>query len=186
MRHLRTLSTGLAALLLVGAAWAEIYETKDAEGNPEFTDSPPESGGEVINLQQTNIIDAPTEEPQQVSAPQSEVESQAPEQDNRTVIVHDRNDDEDEVYDDYQRHERAFDRVDPDAPREVLNAEAPREVGDSDTQMPHEVGDFNSQIPDEMGDVNPEIPDEVRDGERPATEDVRGPIERRIVHPHNR
>ncbi|MCB1704478.1 MAG: DUF4124 domain-containing protein [Halioglobus sp.] len=174
MRILRTLSTGLAALMLAGAAWAEIYETTDAQGNPEFTDSPPGPGAEEINLPQTNIIDAPVEQPQQVSAPQPSAQQAAPEQENRTVIIHDRNDDEDEVYDAYQRREQAFERMDPAAPHEVLDGEAPREVGDSNSQMPHEVGDFNTPSPEEI------------DGEVPVTHVEGAPVERHIVHPHKR
>ncbi len=167
MRHLKTFSTCLAALVLHSAAWAEIYETTDAQGNPEFTDSPPGPDAEAIDLQQTNIIDAPPDEPQQVSAPQSVNEQQASEEDNRTVIIHDRDDDEDDVSDAYLRREQAFDRMNP---------EAPREVGDSNSQMPREVGDFDTQAPDEVGDNNVHISD---DADAPV-------IERRVVHPHKR
>ena len=92
MRHLRTFSTCLAALALHSAAWAEIYETTDAQGNREFTDSPPGPNAEAIDLQQTNISDAPPEEPQRVSAPQAIADEQAPKQENRTVIVRDNQD----------------------------------------------------------------------------------------------
>jgi hypothetical protein len=176
MRHLKTLSTCLAALALHSAAWAEIYETTDAQGNPEFTDSPTGPSAEAIDLQQTNIIDAPPEEPQPVSSPQSVVDEQAPEQENRTAIIHDGNDNEDEVSDAYLRREQAFDRMDPAAPREVLDAEAPREVGDSDSQMPDEVGDFDSPTPDEVGDTDVQIVHEADESH----------IKRRIVHPHRR
>ena len=64
MTQLKTLSTCLLALALNSAAWAEIYETTDAQGNPVFTDSPPSPNAEVIDLQQTNIIDAPAPEPE--------------------------------------------------------------------------------------------------------------------------
>lgn len=50
-----------------------------------------------------------------------------------------------QAYEDDPRREQAFDRVDPAAPNEVLDAEAPREVGDSDAQMPREVGDFPAE-----------------------------------------
>ncbi len=64
MRFLKTFSTCLVALALHGTAWAEIYETTDAQGNPDFTDSPPDAGAEVINLPETNVIDAPPPEQQ--------------------------------------------------------------------------------------------------------------------------
>jgi|GEM_PF-733117 hypothetical protein len=148
MTQLKTFSTCLLALALHSAAWAEIYETTDAQGNPEFTDSPPRPNSEVIDLQQTNIIDAPAPEPQDEFASQSmDGEAmggeEAPEQDNRTVIINDRNDDQDDVYDAYQKQERAFERRDPATPDEVLNAEAPREVGD----------DAASQMPDAAQEV---------------------------------
>jgi hypothetical protein len=141
MRHLKTLSTCLAALALHSAAWAEIYETTDAQGNPEFTDSPTGPSAEAIDLQQTNIIDAPPEEPQQVSAPQTVVDEQAPEQENRTAIIHDGNGNEDEVSD----------------------SQMPREVGDSDSQVPDEVGDFDSPTPDAVSDTDVQIVHEADD-----------------------
>jgi Domain of unknown function (DUF4124) len=153
MMNLKTFSTCLMALALHSTAWAEIYETTDAQGNPEFTDSPPSPGAQVITLPQTNIADAPAPEPQEASAPQSLEGEDAPAQENNTVIIHDRNDDEDEVYDEYLERERAFERRDPAAPNEVLDAEAPREVGDYNAQMPREVGDdAASQMPEEAVD----------------------------------
>jgi hypothetical protein len=167
MRHLKTFSTWLAVLTLHSAAWAEIYETTDAQGNPEFTDSPTGASAEAIDLQQTNIIDAPPEQPQQVSAPQSSVDEKAPEQENRTVIIHDGNDNEDEVSDAYLRREQAFDQMDP---------AAPREVGDSDSQIPDEVGDFDSPAPESVGDTDVQIVHEADESH----------INRRVVHPHRR
>jgi len=165
MRLLKAFSILLAATALQPAAWAEIYETTDAEGNPEFSDSPSGPNAEAIDLQQTNIIDAPPAEPQEDSAPQTVVEEQAPAQQNRTVIIHDANNDQDEVYDDDLRREREFDRIDPAAPDEVLDAEAPREVGDSDAQMPREVGDYDAQMPREVGDSDAQLPREVGDSD---------------------
>lgn len=141
MTKLKTFASCLLALALHSAAWAEIYETTDAQGNPAFTDSPPNPNAEVVDLPQTNISDAPTPQPQEEAAPPAAVEEEAPEQENRTVIVHDSNDNQDELYDEYLHRERAFERRDPAAPDEVLDAAAPREVGD----------DPASQIPDDAG-----------------------------------
>ena len=163
MRLLKAFSILLAATALQPAAWAEIYETTDAEGNPEFSDTPTGPNAEAIDLQQTNIIDAPPAEPQEEAAPQTVVEEQAPAQQNRTVIIHDANNDQDEVYDDDLRRERELDRIDPAAPDEVLDAEAPREVGDSDAQMPREVGDYDAQMPREVGDSDAQMPREEGD-----------------------
>ena len=177
MRHLKLLSTFVVAITLQNAAWAEIYETTDAQGNPVFSDSPTGPNAEAINLQKTNIIDAPEAEPQEVSAPQSVEEQQAPEQENRTVIIHDSNNDEDDVEDAYLRREQAFNRMDP---------EAPREIGDSDAQMPRQVGDSNSQMPREVGDFDAQMPDEVGDNAVPIVDEAGAPaIEHRAVH-HNR
>jgi len=156
MRLLKALSILLAATAVQHAAWAQIYETTDAQGNPEFSDTPSGPNAEVVDLPQTNIIDAPPAEPQEDSAQQTVVDEQAPEQQNNTVILHDADNDQDEVYDDDLRRERAFERRDPAAPDEVLDGEAPREVGDSDAQMPREVGDSDAQMPREVGDFSAE------------------------------
>ncbi len=48
--------SGIIALAGSGVAWAEIYETRDAEGNPVFTDTPtPDS--EVVDLPEANVAD---------------------------------------------------------------------------------------------------------------------------------
>jgi hypothetical protein len=167
MRYLELFAGCLVALAVQSTAWAQIYETTDAQGNPVFTDSPPSSGAEAIDLQQTNIIDAPTPEPQEVSAPESVVEQEAPVQENRTVIINDANNDEEDVYDADRRRERAFEERDPAAPQEVgdYDSQMPREVGDSDSQMPREVGDSDSQMPYEVGDSDSQMPREVGDAE---------------------
>jgi hypothetical protein len=163
MRLLKALPIFLAAMAWQQAAWAEIYETKDAQGNPEFSDTPTGPNAEAVDLQQTNIIDAPPAEPQEDSAQQPVVDEQAPTQQNNTVIIHDANNDQDEVYEDDLRREREYERVDPAAPDEVLDGEAPREVGDSDAQMPREVGDSDAQMPREVGDSDAQMPREVGD-----------------------
>jgi hypothetical protein len=55
MRPLGILSICLMTLALQGKAWAEIYETTDAAGNPEFTDAPASENARAIDLQQPNI-----------------------------------------------------------------------------------------------------------------------------------
>lgn len=156
MRLLKAFSFFLVATALHNAAWAEIYETRDAEGNPEFSDTPSGPNAEVIELQQTNIVDAPPAEPQQDPAQQTVVDEQAPAQQDRTVIIHDANNDEDDVYEDDLRREREFERLDPAAPDEVLDGEAPREVGDSDAQMPRETGDADPLMSREDADLSAE------------------------------
>jgi len=170
MGHLKTVSICLLAFALHGTAWAEIYETKDAEGNTEFTDSPPAENAEVVDLPPTNIVDAPAPEPQDGSpdaAQPAAVGGQAPVVENNIVIHRDGYDDgvyedgdyDDGEYDDVDRRElrrtEAVNRADPDAPDEVGDSQSqmPREVGDSESQMPREVGDSESQMPYEVGDT---------------------------------
>jgi hypothetical protein len=172
MKFLKTFSTCLVVLAVHGTAWAEIYETTDAQGNPDFTDSPADADAEVVNLPETNIADAP-QEPQ----PQTVQTGPAPAQENNTVIIHDNNNDgyDDGVYGDDLARQRELDGYDNDgyddgdelarqreldgmdrvAPGEVGNPryDAPREVGDSEAQMPREVGDSEAQMPREVGDA---------------------------------
>lgn len=158
MRFLKALSTCLVALALHSTAWAEIYETTDAEGNPDFTDSPPDADAEVINLPETNVIDAPPPEQREKSQPQAVESGPAPVQENNTVIIHDDNDNDgydDGVYEDDLARRRAAERLAPGTPGAIRDSEAemPREVGDSEAQMPREVGDSEAQMPHEVGDL---------------------------------
>jgi len=142
MKYLRTFSACLVSLTLHSAAWAQIYETTDAQGNPDFTDSPPDAGAEVVNLPETNIIDAPPPEQREESQTQTVESGPAPVQENKTVIVHDNDNDGYDDGDDLAR-QRELDGMDRVAPGEVGDPryEMPREVGDSEAQMPREVGD---------------------------------------------
>jgi hypothetical protein len=170
MRQLKILSICLVALALQSKAWAEIYETKDAQGNTVFTDSPPTEDATVIEVQQTNIADAPAPDPEDDSEdagqPAAAPAAQAPVVENNINI--EREGYEGGVYPEgvypegvypegaYRdgeypaeadeqalRRDEAVERADPDAPREVGDTEAQmrREVGDSEAQMPREVGD---------------------------------------------
>jgi hypothetical protein len=167
MRPLGMLSICLITLALQGKALAQVYETRDAEGNPEFTDAPASENAREIDLQQTNVADAPAPDPEDDDAQAGEepaaVESdQAPVPQDDVVIERDGYDDG--LYDDAEyvdgaderalRREEAVRRADPDAPREVGDAETqmPREVGDYEAQMPREVGDSEAQMPHEVGD----------------------------------
>ena len=114
----------LAAILVVtlsAIAQAEVYESKDAEGNPVFTDSPVE-GAEEVDLPQTNISDHVEEMPGEASASEdTQTSVRADEQpDNVVVIPNTRN----------EEIERDFEA---DQPHEVLDAEERYEVGDDPT-----------------------------------------------------
>ena len=126
MTYLKSFLTCLVALALHSPAWAEIYETTDAQGNTEFTDSPADEGAEVVELQQTNLADAPPPESQDEEQADTVAVDQEPVEENNTVIIHDGNDND--GYDDALVRERAFNELDPAAPREALDGETPREV----------------------------------------------------------
>jgi len=65
---------GVVGLALQGTAVAQIYESTDAEGVPDFSDTPT-SGAEVVDLPETNVVDAPPDVPE---AAQSEAPPPAP------------------------------------------------------------------------------------------------------------
>lgn len=106
--------------LVSGIAQAEIYESKDAQGNPVFTDAPT-AGAEKVELPTQNIadsVDVPPEAPATPSMGTSATESES----GGTVVV---------VPDSYNRElER---EVEADRPHEVLEAEKRYEVGDRPT-----------------------------------------------------
>lgn len=153
MRYLRAFLTCLVALTLHSAAWAQIYETTDAQGNTEFTDSPADEGAKVIELQQTNLADAPQPEPQDEEQTDTVAVDQEPVEENNTVIIHDG--DDYDGYGDELARERAIERRELAAPGDIVDPgyEMPREVGDSNAEMPREVGDSDAQMPHEVGDL---------------------------------
>ena len=145
MRYLNTAAAGLMYLALSTAAWGEIYETTDAQGNPEFTNSPPASNAKKIEIQQTNTMGAPEVGPQsQMQQPAIRPENQQPQKSNNTVIIDDP--DTNAVYQRAETKQREFERMNPEAPRQVMNAEAPDQVGDFPGEMPTEVNGSPSDI----------------------------------------
>lgn len=165
VRYLTTFSACLIALALSGAAWGEIYETTDAEGNPEFTNSPPEANAasQIIKIQQTNEVDAPRLEPQNPGSGQTQeqqpdtVDSNYRPQKSNAVIIDNPN--ANDAYDQALIKQQAFERMNPAAPHQVLNAEAP-----------HQVGDFSSETPSDVDDTTLQ------------TEDIYNPAEHRTIH----
>jgi len=65
---------GVLGLVLQGTAVAQIYESTDAEGVPEFSDTP-SAGSEVVDLPETNVAEEPPGIP---AAPQAEAPRPAP------------------------------------------------------------------------------------------------------------
>ena len=72
MKYSNLLVGGLLALLVQVSANAQVYESEDAEGVPEFSDSPT-PGAEVVDIPSTNLMDAPEAEaaPAPAAPPQS-------------------------------------------------------------------------------------------------------------------
>jgi hypothetical protein len=72
MNYSNLLVGGLLALLVQVSANAQVYESEDAEGVPEFSDSPT-PGAEVVDIPSTNLMDAPEAEaaPSPAAPPQS-------------------------------------------------------------------------------------------------------------------
>jgi hypothetical protein len=73
MKYPKLILAGVFGLVLQGTASAQIYESEDAEGVPEFSDTPTQ-GAEAVDLPSTNLADAP---PAGSAAPQ-EIEQAAP------------------------------------------------------------------------------------------------------------
>lgn len=142
MQYLKTFAISLTTLALSTATWGEIYETTDAEGNPEFTNSRPASNATVIDVQQTNSVEAT--QPEQGPQPQEQqadtiAENQQPEKSNKPVIIDNPNDNR--VYDQALVKQRDFERMNPEAPHQVMNTDAPHQVGDFTDESPAEVED---------------------------------------------
>ena len=124
----------LACIIAIGlsnSAVAEIYETKDAQGNTVFTDTPTGSAQQV-DLPETNVADAVKETPHptpQASAKPTPGTGQASGQatDGDVVVIHD------------NRNERLERELAEQRPHDVLEAEKRHEVGDADAIR--EVGD---------------------------------------------
>ena len=160
MRYLKTVSSCLLAMALHSTAWAQIHETKDAEGNPEFTDSPPTENAAVVELQETNLADAPppeAQEPEQeLSQPAQENGEQAPVQVNNNININggDGYDDDDGYVDGAYAEDPALRR---ETARQLDRDDGvrPGEVGDPRYEMPREVGDSEAQMPREVGDSRP-------------------------------
>jgi hypothetical protein len=114
----------LAAILAVtlsAIAHAEVYESKDAEGNAVFTDSPA-PGAEEVALPQTNVADRVEKLPGETAAPNSPQTPAKPHEQQSNIVVIPNSRDED--------IERGFEA---DQPHEVLDAEERHEVGDNPT-----------------------------------------------------
>jgi hypothetical protein len=83
----------LAMLAATNLAVAEVYESRDAEGNPVFSDTPSE-GSQKVKLPEANVADAidvparPAKAEPVVAAPPAAA-MEAPPEINRDIIVRD-------------------------------------------------------------------------------------------------
>jgi len=73
----RFIAVGLLGLVLHSTASAQIYESKDAQGEPEFSDTPTE-GAEVVDLPGTNLAEPPAAQPTAPEQTQSAQEQEMP------------------------------------------------------------------------------------------------------------
>ncbi len=121
MIHSIKYMAAILAVTLSAIAQAEIYESKDAEGNPVFTDSPA-PGAEEVDLPQTNVADPVEELPGEADALEGAQTSANPhEQRSHIVVIPD------------SRNEEVERDFEADQPHEVLDAEERYEVGDDPT-----------------------------------------------------
>jgi hypothetical protein len=108
----------LTAFTLSGSAWAQIYESRDAEGNPVYTDTPAAAEKEIY-LPKSNIADAVKESPDETPAPAASPSATGGvEGRSTTTITHD---------DPEAQRERGN-----EGRHEVLDAEPRHEVGDDE------------------------------------------------------
>ena len=68
MNYSKIFGAGFLALLMHLPASAQVYESVDADGVPDFSDSP-EPGAEVVDIPSTNLMDAPPAEAAAGAAP---------------------------------------------------------------------------------------------------------------------
>jgi hypothetical protein len=118
----------IVVLGLSGSALAEIYETKDADGNMVFTDTPT-SNADKVDLPETNVADAVKEMPHPTSEATTRSKPNAGQtaQPGDVVVIHD------------NRNERLQQELAEERPHEVLNTEKRHEVGEAEAI--HAVGD---------------------------------------------
>ena len=117
--------TTLACTLVVAfsaTAQAEIYESKDAEGNPVFTDTPT-AGAEKVDLPQENIAESVELTPEAEAAKASVSSSSSREVTGQGTVVEIPN----------ARNEELERALAEDRPHEVLDAEKRYEAGDNPT-----------------------------------------------------
>lgn len=131
MKYLNALSIGLILAITHGATWAQIYETKDKKGNPVFSDEPVNSDSSVVDLTETNIADAPPPPPAAAETTLKPGADEVPQPGNEPVVIDGANPSK-ELGEQSERLQEDYDRREPNAPHEVLDAEPRHEVMDAE------------------------------------------------------
>lgn len=158
MKYLASVGTAFLLTVQPGMAWAQIYESRDEQGNPVFSDEPVDGASSAIELREPNIADAPPPVPK---APDTRpAATDGPEADRATDSPAYRDPDE-QAWEERERRQEAFDRAKASStPSEVLDAEPPREVMDAqprreimDAEPPREVK--GAETPREVRDAQP-------------------------------
>ena len=133
MKNTITTIACLLALALGSLALAQIYESKDAEGNTVFSDTPTTAGDKAIDLPQTNVADPVKEMPeaaQEAAGKAAEATGASGEgaaQEGDVVIIGDARNER--LEEDIARHRR----------NEVLDGQERHEVGDGEVIGEREV-----------------------------------------------
>jgi hypothetical protein len=125
-------ATGVLAMALTGSVHGEIYETRDDQGNPVFTDSPSPDAKEV-ELKKENIADPVKPLADEGAEPET---SPAVDEDSHSQIVVIPNSHNQEVEDAFEEGQRR-EVLEAEPRREVLEAEPRREVGDFGGKRAH-------------------------------------------------
>jgi hypothetical protein len=122
MKFSMTSLTCILVMAMSGVVRAEVYESKDAEGSPVFTDTPA-AGAEKVDLPQENIADAVKMPPgaEAAEASGSHSPANAAEGHGNVVVIPD------------SRNEQLDRELAADKPHEVLEAQQRYEVGDNPT-----------------------------------------------------
>ena len=118
MKFFKTVTACIIAIAMSNAVTAEIYETKDAQGNTVFTDTPTAAAEEVV-LPKANIADAVKASPQPAPAATNKpaAADKAAVQDN-VIVIQD------------NRDELLADEIADQRPHEVMEAKRRHEVED--------------------------------------------------------
>ena len=122
---------GVLFLSLSAVVRGEIYETRDAQGNPVFTDTPSQ-GAREIQLHEENIADPVTPSADEEGGLSPKASPGAADSDHSQIVI---------IPDSH--NEAVEEAIEEGQRREVLEADPRREVRDASPRR--EVGDFGQK-----------------------------------------